>query len=186
MDDATRVEVEAAAFRALRRHLMEERTDVQNIDLMELAGFCRNCLARWMQEAAAERGVTMDKAEARAALGLSLDEQVVAFVGRIQPLKAPDVLLRAAAKLPDVRVVVAGGPSGSGLAVPDGLVSLADELGITDRVTFFVTETGAQCGVEVFNGCLRLDPITTVMVDADVVVVLVEIVFVLDVADDLL
>jgi len=85
-----------------------------------------------------------DKAEARAALGLSLDEQVVAFVGRIQPLKAPDVLLRAAAKLPDVRVVVAGGPSGSGLAVPDGLVSLADELGITDRVTFLPPQSREQ------------------------------------------
>ena len=85
-----------------------------------------------------------DKAEARAALGLSLDEQVVAFVGRIQPLKAPDVLLRAAAKLSDVRVVVAGGPSGSGLAVPDGLVSLADELGITDRVTFLPPQSRDQ------------------------------------------
>ncbi|WP_419197343.1 D-inositol-3-phosphate glycosyltransferase [Mycolicibacterium phocaicum] len=85
-----------------------------------------------------------DKAEARAALGLSVDEQVVAFVGRIQPLKAPDVLLRAAAKLPDVRVVVAGGPSGSGLAVPDGLVSLADELGITDRVTFLPPQSREQ------------------------------------------
>lgn len=85
-----------------------------------------------------------DKAEARAALGLSLDEQVVAFVGRIQPLKAPDVLLRAAAKQPDVRVVVAGGPSGSGLAVPDGLVSLADELGITDRVTFLPPQSREQ------------------------------------------
>lgn len=85
-----------------------------------------------------------DKAEARAALGLSQSEQVVAFVGRIQPLKAPDVLLRAAAKLPDVRVVVAGGPSGSGLAVPDGLVSLAAELGITDRVTFLPPQSRDQ------------------------------------------
>jgi D-inositol-3-phosphate glycosyltransferase len=61
---------------------------------------------------------------------------VVAFVGRIQPLKAPDVLLRAAAKLPGVRVLIAGGPSGTGLANPDALVRLAAELGITDRVTF--------------------------------------------------
>lgn len=75
MDDATRVEIEAAAFRALRRHLMEERTDVQNIDLMELAGFCRNCLARWMQEAVAERGIEMDKAEARALFyGMDYDD----------------------------------------------------------------------------------------------------------------
>jgi D-inositol-3-phosphate glycosyltransferase len=77
-----------------------------------------------------------DRRAARAALGLPLDDDVVAFVGRIQPLKAPDILLRAAAKLPGVRIVVAGGPSGSGLASPDGLVRLADELGITDRVTF--------------------------------------------------
>jgi hypothetical protein len=64
MDDATRVELEAAAFRALRDHL-RARTDVQNIDLMNLAGFCRNCLSRWYQEAAAERGVEMGKDEAR-------------------------------------------------------------------------------------------------------------------------
>jgi D-inositol-3-phosphate glycosyltransferase len=67
---------------------------------------------------------------------LPADQNVVAFVGRIQPLKGPDVLLRAAAKLPRVHVLVAGGPSGSGLAVPDGLVRLAAELGISDRVTF--------------------------------------------------
>jgi D-inositol-3-phosphate glycosyltransferase len=73
---------------------------------------------------------------ARAALGLPLDEQTVAFVGRIQPLKAPDIVLRAAAKIPGVRVIVAGGPSGSGLASPDGLRQLAGELGITKRVTF--------------------------------------------------
>jgi hypothetical protein len=64
MDDRTRVELEAAAFRALRDHL-RERTDVQNIDLMNLAGFCRNCLSRWYQEAAAARGVAMTKDEAR-------------------------------------------------------------------------------------------------------------------------
>ncbi|SRX92291.1 Glycosyltransferase MshA [Mycobacterium tuberculosis H37Rv] [Mycobacterium shimoidei] len=77
-----------------------------------------------------------DRRAARAALNLPLDEHVVAFVGRIQPLKAPDILLRAAAKLQRVRIVVAGGPSGSGLAAPDGLVRLAEELGITGRVTF--------------------------------------------------
>lgn len=76
------------------------------------------------------------KLDARAALGLDPHEKVVAFIGRIQPLKAPDVLLRAVAKLPDVRVVIAGGPSGSGLAAPDSLVRLADELGITSRVSF--------------------------------------------------
>lgn len=77
-----------------------------------------------------------DKLAARGALGVAADEKVVAFVGRIQPLKAPDVLLRAAALLPDVRVLIAGGPSGSGLAAPDALVALAGELGISDRVTF--------------------------------------------------
>jgi hypothetical protein len=65
MDDATRTEIEAAAFRALRRHLLEARPEVQNIDLMTLAGFCRNCLSRWMQEAAAERGIALTKEEAR-------------------------------------------------------------------------------------------------------------------------
>jgi hypothetical protein len=65
MDDQTRIELEAAAFRALREHLMEKRTDVQNIDLMNLAGFCRNCLSRWYQEAANERGIEMGKEEAR-------------------------------------------------------------------------------------------------------------------------
>jgi D-inositol-3-phosphate glycosyltransferase len=77
-----------------------------------------------------------DERAARVALGLPLDEHVVAFVGRIQPLKAPDIVLRAAEKLQRVHIVVAGGPSGSGLASPDGLVRLADELGITARVTF--------------------------------------------------
>lgn len=77
-----------------------------------------------------------DQMAARAALGLPPGDRIVAFVGRIQPLKAPDVLLRAAALLPDVRVLVAGGPSGSGLAAPDTLVRLAAELGITDRVIF--------------------------------------------------
>jgi len=57
-------ELEAAAFRALRDHL-RAHPEVQNIDLMELAGFCRNCLSRWYQEAAAERGVALDKNAAR-------------------------------------------------------------------------------------------------------------------------
>jgi uncharacterized protein len=64
MDEATRTELEAAAFRALVQHL-RERTDVQNIDLMELAGFCRNCLSRWYREAAEARGVGIEDAEAR-------------------------------------------------------------------------------------------------------------------------
>jgi D-inositol-3-phosphate glycosyltransferase len=85
-----------------------------------------------------------DRGAARAALGLPLDEDIVAFVGRIQPLKAPDIVLRAAAKLPEVRIVVAGGPSGSGLASPDGLVRLVDELGITARVTFLPPQSRAN------------------------------------------
>ena len=61
-------ELEAAAFRRLRHHLMVERPDVQNIDLMILAGFCRNCLADWYREAAAERGLAMGRDEARQAV----------------------------------------------------------------------------------------------------------------------
>ena len=63
--DRTTVEIEAAAFRRLRKHLLEDRPDVQNIDLMILAGFCRNCLADWYGEAATERGIGMDKGAAR-------------------------------------------------------------------------------------------------------------------------
>ncbi len=65
MDTATKTELEAAAFRALVHHLMVKRPEVQNIDLMNLGGFCRNCLSRWYQEAAAERGISMSKDEAR-------------------------------------------------------------------------------------------------------------------------
>jgi uncharacterized protein len=64
MDDRTRIEVEAAAFRRLVQHL-QERTDVQNIDVMNLAGFCRNCLAKWYRAAAEERGVELDYDAAR-------------------------------------------------------------------------------------------------------------------------
>lgn len=72
--DARRVELEAAAFRALRDHL-RERTDVQNIDLMNMAGFCRNCLSRWYQEAANARGDDMSKDEAREIVyGMPYDE----------------------------------------------------------------------------------------------------------------
>lgn len=75
MDDQTRTELEAAAFRTLRAHLMDKRADVQNIDLMNLAGFCRNCLSRWYQEAANERGIAMSKDEARTAFyGMPYDE----------------------------------------------------------------------------------------------------------------
>lgn len=75
MDDQTRIELEAAAFRRLRQHLMSDRPDVENIDLMNLAGFCRNCLSRWYQEAANERGIEMDKTRAREIFyGMPYDE----------------------------------------------------------------------------------------------------------------
>lgn len=64
IDKALRTELEAAAFRRLVAHL-RARTDVQNIDLMTLAGFCRNCLSDWYREAAAERGLALEKDEAR-------------------------------------------------------------------------------------------------------------------------
>ncbi len=64
IDGNTQVELEAAAFRRLVEHL-RERTDVQNIDLMNLAGFCRNCLSNWLKEAADARGVALSKEESR-------------------------------------------------------------------------------------------------------------------------
>jgi len=64
MDDQTRLELEAATFRRLLSHL-DGRKDVQNIDLMNLSGFCRNCLSRWYGEAAAEKGIEMSKDAAR-------------------------------------------------------------------------------------------------------------------------
>lgn len=67
MDDQTRIALEAAAFRRLRDHLAK-RTDVQNIDMMTLTGFCRNCLSRWYEEAAADMGVPMDRDAAREAV----------------------------------------------------------------------------------------------------------------------
>ena len=65
MDKTTTTELEAAAFRRLVVHL-QNRTDVQNIDMMNLAGFCRNCMSRWYREAANESGVDMDETAARA------------------------------------------------------------------------------------------------------------------------
>ena len=62
------VQIEAAAFRRLRDHLVRRRPDVQNIDLMILAGFCRNCLADWYREAAQARGLQMDRDQAREAV----------------------------------------------------------------------------------------------------------------------
>jgi hypothetical protein len=74
MDDKTRTELEAAAFRRLVQHL-RERTDVQNIDLMNLAGFCRNCLSRWYREAAEERKIPLSDPAAREIVyGMPYDE----------------------------------------------------------------------------------------------------------------
>lgn len=64
MDDNTTIELEAAAFRRLVNHL-RERADVQNIDLMELGGFCRNCLSNWYRDAAEEKGIDLSKEDAR-------------------------------------------------------------------------------------------------------------------------
>ena len=75
MDKQTQTELEAAAFRTLRDHLMVKRTNVQNIDMMNLTGFCRNCLSRWYQEAANERGIEMSKEEGREAFyGMTMAE----------------------------------------------------------------------------------------------------------------
>ena len=74
MDEVTQTELEAAAFRSLVQHL-RDRTDVQNIDLMELAGFCRNCLSRWYREEGEKQGVPVPDAEARQHVyGMPYDE----------------------------------------------------------------------------------------------------------------
>ncbi len=74
MDQQTQLEVEAAVFRRLVDHL-RERTDVQNIDLMNLSGFCRNCLSKWYRAAAEERGATLDYEQAREVVyGMSYSE----------------------------------------------------------------------------------------------------------------
>ncbi len=79
MDDATRTELEAAAYRRLRDHLAT-RTDVQNIDLMNMAGFCRNCLSRWYAEAAGDRGIPMTKAQSREVFyGMPYDDWVAQY-----------------------------------------------------------------------------------------------------------
>ena len=73
-DQNTQTELEAAVYRRLVAHL-RERPDVQNIDLMTLAGFCRNCLSNWMQDAATEKGLSLSKDEARAEVyGMPYDE----------------------------------------------------------------------------------------------------------------
>jgi uncharacterized protein len=74
MDEKTRIELEAAVYRRLIEHL-RGRTDVQNIDLMNLAGFCRNCLSNWMKEAADAKGLALSKDESREIVyGMPYDE----------------------------------------------------------------------------------------------------------------
>ena len=86
MDPQTKIEVEAAAFRRLQKHLMNSRPDVQNIDLMNLSGFCRNCLSRWYQEAANEQGISMSKDDAREIFyGMTFTEWKAEFQTEVSP-----------------------------------------------------------------------------------------------------
>jgi uncharacterized protein len=87
--DYETTQIEAAVFRRLRDHLLRERPDVQNIDLMILAGFCRNCLADWYREAAEHRGITMTKDEAREAV---YGEPFAQWKGKHQREATPDQL----------------------------------------------------------------------------------------------
>lgn len=88
MDDQTRLEVEAAAWRKLVEHF-QKRTDVQNIDLMNLAGFCRNCMSKWYKGAADEHGVALDYEQARELIyGMPYAE----FKDRYQQVATPEQL----------------------------------------------------------------------------------------------
>lgn len=85
MDDKTRTELEAAVYRRLVEHL-RTRTDVQNIELMNLAGFCRNCLSNWMKDAADEKGVPMTKDEGREAVyGMPYEEWKAKYQSEATP-----------------------------------------------------------------------------------------------------
>lgn len=100
MDDATRLHAEAAAFRRLVAHL-RARTDVQNIDLMNLAGFCRNCLGDWLGEGAAEKGVTLSKDEGREAIyGMPPAEWKAKFQKEASPAAAAQFAQSAAGHAP--------------------------------------------------------------------------------------
>lgn len=97
IDEKTRTELEAAAFRRLLEHL-RGRADVQNIDLMNLAGFCRNCLSNWYLEAAQAEGVPLSKEESRVAIyGMSYDE----WKARHQTEASPGQKAAFAARTPD-------------------------------------------------------------------------------------
>jgi len=97
MDSKTQTELEAAAFRTLVEHL-RQRTDVQNIDLMNLAGFCRNCLSKWYTAAAKERGLPVDYEQARELVyGMPYAE----WKAKHQTEAAPDKQAKFAAANPD-------------------------------------------------------------------------------------
>ena len=88
MDAKTKIELEAAAFRRLQHHLITDRPDVQNIDLMNQSGFCRNCLSRWYQEAAQETGIEMTKDQAREAFyGMTMDTWKTSYQAKATPSK---------------------------------------------------------------------------------------------------
>ena len=92
LDERTRTELEAAAFRQLVEHL-RNRSDVQNIDLMNLAGFCRNCLSNWLKDAADARGVALSKDESREAVyGMPYED----WKAKHQKEANPDQLTRMA------------------------------------------------------------------------------------------
>ncbi|MEM7254261.1 MAG: DUF1244 domain-containing protein [Pseudomonadota bacterium] len=94
MDDQTRTEVEAEAFRTLVQHL-RDNTDVQNIDLMNLADFCRNCLSKWYLAAAKDRGVDIDYDQARQTIyGMPYDE----WKSKYQTEATPEQLAKMRAK----------------------------------------------------------------------------------------
>jgi uncharacterized protein len=85
IENKTRTELEAAVFRRLVAHL-RDRTDVQNIDLMNLAGFCRNCLSNWMKEEADAKGVAISKDESREAVyGMPYEEWKAKYQGSASP-----------------------------------------------------------------------------------------------------
>ena len=87
MDEKTRTELEAAVYRRLIEHL-RSRTDVQNIDMMNLAGFCRNCLSNWMKEAADKSGVPMTKGESSEAIyGMPFEEWKAKYQSQASPAK---------------------------------------------------------------------------------------------------
>ena len=125
-------------------------TDSEARELVELYGADPRRVVTIPPGVDLDRFVPGDRTASRRALGLAPDAVVLAFVGRIQPLKAPDVLLRAAAEMlhrdPALRarlvVLVAGGPSGSGLAEPTSLQGLAAALGLTDVVRFLPPQRG--------------------------------------------